>query len=120
MPVPPRTMVLLLALLLPTPPLQAAPGQSLLPSIPAGWRREHLEFPLDFAPELEFRGSEDLAFAPGMFTADSDSYFSYALALRLEGDVEVNEALLARFLETYYRGLCRAVGGERKLELDLG
>jgi len=96
----------------------AQAGPSLLPP-PAGWRAEHLEFPLDFAPEIELAGYEDLAFAPGMFVADSDSYFSYALALRLTGDVEVDEAFLDSFLERYYRGLCGAVGAERKLTLDL-
>lgn len=91
---------------------------SLLPPTPEGWRHERLEFPLSFAPELEFSGFEDLSFAPGMFVLDSDSYFSYALALRLDGDVEVDERMLAHFLETYYRGLCRTVAEERKVALD--
>ncbi len=99
-------------------PQGAEDAQGLLFPAPAGWRHERLEFPLEFAHELEFRGYEDLAFAPGMFAPDSDSYFSYALALRLEGDVPVDEAWLARFLETYYRGLCRAVAAERGIELD--
>lgn len=90
----------------------------LLPP-PSGWRPERLEFPLDFAPEIELRGFEELAFAPGMFVADSDSYFSYALAWHLEGDLAVDEAFLGSFLERYFRGLCRAVGAERKLTLDL-
>lgn len=94
-----------------------APG-TLLES-PPGWGRERLEFPLSFAPELAHAGFEELAFAPGMFAPDSDSYFSYALALRLEGELVIDEAFLDSFLETYYRGLCRAVAGERGLALDL-
>ncbi len=97
----------------------AARGEgALLPTVPQGWRREHLEFPLAFAPELDFEGIEELAFAPGMFEPASDSYFSYAFALRLAGDIEVDEALLTHFLETYYRGLCRAVAAERGLDRD--
>jgi hypothetical protein len=92
--------------------LQVAP---LLPPAPSGWRTERLAFPLEFAPELDYRGFEDLAFAPGMFTPGSESYFSYVLALRLEGDVLVDERMLTRFLATYYRGLCRAVAADRKL-----
>lgn len=87
--------------------------------VPQGWQGERLEFPLDFAPELEFRGVEELAFAPGMFRKDSDSYFSYALAIELEGDVAIDAPFLEHFLATYYRGLCRAVGESRKLALDL-
>lgn len=109
---------MLLAALSCVSPTFQEPG--LLPAPPAGWRTERLEFPLEFAPELDYRGVEDLAFAPGMFTPESDSYFSYALALRLEGDHEVDEAMLTRFLATYYRGLCRAVAAERKLERDAG
>lgn len=95
-------------------------SRALVP--PAGWRGEHLEFPLSFAPELPYRGSEDLAFAPGMFEPESDSYFSYAMALRLEdpagGAPDLDAPELAAFLETYYRGLCQAVAEGRKLELD--
>jgi hypothetical protein len=92
---------------------------SLLPPPPAGWRSERLSLPPDFAPELEWRGVEDLLFAPGMFAPDSDSYFSYVLALRIESELEVDESFLEDFLEKYYRGLCRAVGEERSLGLDL-
>lgn len=97
----------------------ALQADSLLPPAPSGWRHERLALPPDFAPELELRGVEDLLFAPGMFAPDSDSYFSYVLALRVEGELEVDESYLTRFLESYYRGLCRAVGEERKLTLDL-
>lgn len=110
-------MLALAALVLLALPQSGAKPSLLTP--PSGWRGERLEFPLDFAPEIELSGFEDLAFAPGMFVADSDSYFSYALALRLSGDIEVDEAFLDSFLERYYRGLCRAVGEERKLTLAL-
>ena len=40
----------------------------------------------------------------------SKRYFSYLLAIRLTGDVIVNESFVQSFLESYYRGLCKAVG----------
>ncbi len=86
--------------------------------VPEGWRHERIDFPLSFAPELEFRGFEDLSFAPGMFELNSSTYFSYALGLRLEGDVELGEAQLVHFLEGYYGGLYRAVAEGRKLPLE--
>lgn len=92
----------------------------LLPEGPKGWRSERLELPLDFAPELDLEGVEELRFAPGMFTPDSSTYFSYAFAIRLAGRHEVDEAFLESFLTTYYRGLCRAVGAERFPDLDPG
>ncbi len=80
-----------------------------LVEVPQGWKHERLELPPSFAPELEERGIEDLSFAPGMFKPESPSYFSYALALRFDAELEVDEGFLTRFLEAYYRGLYHAV-----------
>ena len=108
--------MLALAALVLSAPIQ---GSELLLAAPADWRRERLSFPLSFAPELALKGYEDLAFAPGMFSPGTESYFSYVLALRLEGDLEIDAAFLDSFLETYYRGLCGAVAADRKIELDV-
>ena len=83
--------------------LQSSPAvpAAILPPAPAGWRSERLTFPLDFAPAIDLSGIEDLRFAPGMFQPGSESYFSYALALHLEGDVEIDLAFLQRFLDDY-------------------
>lgn len=98
----------------------AAPQESkLLPETPADWRFERLDFPLSFAPDLEFEGFEELRFAPGMFDPDSDSYFSYVLAIRLEEEIDVDGEFLESFFDAYYRGLCRAVGEGQGLSLDL-
>ena len=106
-------LLVLLGAVLPQSP------QSLLPPTPDGWRYERLDFPLSFAPELAFEGFEELRFAPGMSDADSGSYFSYALAIRLEGDIALDIAFFESFLTPYYRGLCESVGASRQLDLDL-
>lgn len=106
-----------LALALFALPLATAPDE-LLPATPDGWRYERLDFPLSFAPDLGLAGFEELRFAPGMFDAESESYWSYALAVRLDGAPEVDAEFLQTFLEGYYRGLCEAVGEDRGLELD--
>jgi len=100
-------------------PLGAARADELLPATPEGWSFERLELPLSFAPDLELEGFEELRFAPGMFEPGSAGYFSYALALRIEGEVTVDEAFLRDFLARYYRGLCQAVGAGRPEGLDL-
>jgi hypothetical protein len=96
-------------------PQESAP----LLAAPEGWQTERIPFPLDFAPELDFRGVEDLAFAPGMFTKGADGYFSYALAIELEGEHVIDAPFVEHFFTTYYRGLCKAVGESKQLTLDL-
>jgi hypothetical protein len=100
--------------------LVAVPQESTpLLEAPAGWTTERIPFPLDFAPELAYRGVEDLAFAPEMFKKGAGGYFSYALALELEGEHEIDARFLENFFTTYYRGLCRAVGEPKGLALEL-
>ena len=111
-------MRLALALALAVLPNPAS-ADELLPATPEGWRFERLDFPLSFAPDLELAGFEELRFAPGMFEPAAAGYFSYALALRIEGDVLVDEAFLRDFLARYYRGLCAAVGADRPGGIDL-
>lgn len=96
----------------------AAPSD-LLPPLPDGWQREKIPLPLPFAPELDYAGREELAFAPGMFEPESSSHFSYALVIALEGDVRIDVPFLEHFLTLYFRGLCGAVAADRALELDL-
>lgn len=110
-------MLILLPLALAIPLAQAPQAPALLES-PTGWRTERIEFPLSFAPEIEWRGYEDLSFAPGMFVPGSDSYFSYAIAWRLEGEVALDEATLTRVLEAYYRGLYHAVAEGKNFTND--
>lgn len=88
-------------------------------SPPKNWRPERIPFPLGFAPDMKYRGFEELRFGPGMFQPGSKTYWSYGFFWWLEGKQKVNEATLKRDLEIYYKGLSKAVGGSRKLQLDL-
>ncbi len=112
---------LMLAVLAAAPPAQpsAQPQSELLPTTPGDWRFERIDFPLSFAPELKYEGFEELRFAPGMFKADSETYFTYIFAMKITSEVVLDAAALQSMLEAYYRGLCRAVGKDSKFEMDL-
>ena len=86
---------------------------------PEGWSKERMQFPLGFARDLDYRGAEELRFAPGMFKPEAGDYWSYAFMMWLEGSVSVDARSLERDLLKYYKGLCGAVGASRKLDLDL-
>ena len=83
--------------------------------IPSGWRGETIRFPLGFAPELPYRGVEELRFAPGFFDAAAPGFWSYAFVWSLEGDPPLTLPQLQADLRVYFVGLARAVA-EGKFE----
>ena len=82
------------------------------------WRSEIIELPPEFAPSLP-AGREELRFAPGMFEADSETYFTYAFVLSFAAGTALDPAALKAILDAYYRGLTRAVAESKKLELPI-
>ena len=76
---------------------------------PPDWRAETIPFPLDFAPKIPYVGLEELRFAPGMFTAGSDDFWTYAFVWWIEGDVRFDSETLSAQLIEYYEGLSLAV-----------
>lgn len=106
--------------LLAAPKAEPAQVTQRLLAVPAGWRTERIDFPLPFAPGLKYTGWEELRFAPGMFNAQSETYFTYAFVLRLDGCIEFDEAGLSHLLTEYYQGLCRHVAEGDKSKVDVG
>jgi hypothetical protein len=92
-----------------TPPRRGATPASFELPTPVGWKTETIPFPLDFAPSLSYRGTEELRFAPGFFKQGAEGFWSYAFVWYLEGDVPFTAAVLAQNLETYFNGLAKAV-----------
>lgn len=88
-------------------------------SSPADWRSERITFPLSFAPTIKYDGYEELRFAPGMFKPGSETYFTYAFFWWVKDRRTLTERVLKSQLEAYFKGLCREVGKERKLKIDL-
>ncbi len=95
-----------------------ARADDILPKTPEEWKYERIDFPLSFAPDITYAGFEELRFAPGMFNAKSETYFTYIFAMKLDGIHNVDAALLKDLLTKYYRGLCRAVWGEDEEKPD--
>ena len=81
--------------------------------IPDGWRTETLPFPLDFAPELEYEGLEELRFSPGMFTEIKVDFWSYAFIWWVPEGTHFDTEGLQTDLEQYFRGLTAAVAEAR-------
>lgn len=83
-------------------------------SVPEGWRGETIPFPLEFAPDIQRRGVEELRFAPGFFQPDAAGYWTYAFVWVVTDDGATDPGTLARELTTYFRGLTAAVAKDKK------
>tara|TARA_R110002096_G_scaffold112163_16_gene244495 strand:+ start:1156 stop:1755 length:600 start_codon:yes stop_codon:yes gene_type:complete len=82
------------------------------------WRGERIELPPGFARDLGWNGVEQIRFAPGMFKAEADDFFSYVLVFLLEPGSDVSETGLTRELLTYFKGLSTAVMKGKKQTVD--
>jgi hypothetical protein len=85
---------------------------------PAGWAKETIALPPAFAPDMKWKGTEELRFAPGMFKADAADFLSYALLFWLPDTAEIDAKTMERELLAYYRGLAAAVLKGKKQEVD--
>jgi hypothetical protein len=83
---------------------------------PEGWRTETIPFPLEFAPELDYEGLEELRFAPGMFKEGSADFWSYAFVWWVPEETGFETERLQTDLERYFRGLTTAVAEAREFD----
>ncbi|MDB5231357.1 MAG: hypothetical protein JWN76_2162 [Chitinophagaceae bacterium] len=72
---------------------------------PKGWNVEHIPFPIEFAPQILYKGFEDLRFTPGWESTASEEHWSYAFFWWLEGDQKIDTSVLQQNLKLYYTGL---------------
>jgi len=94
-------------------PRATASGDGFSWPVPAGWRKETIPFPLEFAPDLPHKGVEELRFGPGFSHPEEADFWSYDFVWRLDDDSAVDETTLADELTRYFRGLNMAVGGKK-------
>ena len=95
---------------------QEAPVIPFYMPLPEEWRSETIPFPLDFAPELDYEGLEELRFAPGMFDAEAQDFWTYAFVWWVPIDMEFTAESLGSDLLTYFRGLTKAVASARQID----
>ena len=95
------------------PPAVAAPAPGDRWPVPAGWKHETFPLPPDFAPDLPYRGTEDLRFMPGFPTPSAPDYWSYDFVWWVDQAPAFDATSLAATLTTYFQGLATAVGGDK-------
>lgn len=75
-----------------------------LPS-PTGWAEERFSLPPDFAPEIVYKGVEEVRFAGGWGDVKSEEHWSYCFLWWLEGTPKIDALTLQSSLKAYYTGL---------------
>jgi hypothetical protein len=73
--------------------------------IPKDWGIERFLIPISFAPQIPYKGVEDIRFAPGWGKVNSDEYWTYAFLWYLEGSPQIDASVIAGNLKAYYTGL---------------
>jgi len=87
-------------------------------NFPKGWDIERFLIPIEFAPQIPYKGVEDIRFAPGWGNAKSDEYWSYAFLWYLDGSPETTAEIVANNLKAYYTGLVGRNIEPRKIPAD--
>lgn len=72
---------------------------------PKEWDIERFSIPIDFAPQINYKGVEDVRFTPGWGDEKSEEYWSYAYLWWLEGEQKIDASILQQNLKAYYEGL---------------
>lgn len=78
--------------------------------IPKDWTIERFPVPVSFAPQITYKGVEDIRFTPGWGKVKSEDYWSYAFLWYLDGEVEMDSRIIERNLKAYYTGLVSVNG----------
>jgi hypothetical protein len=85
--------------------------------IPKDWTIERFPIPVSFAPQISYKGVEDIRFTPGWGKVKSDEYWSYAFLWYLDGEIEIDSKIIDSNLKAYYTGLIgingRSISGEK-------
>ena len=85
---------------------------------PANWQFERFALPPEFAPNIPYKGVEELRFSPGMFVKDSTTYFTYAFVAELDNVNSVSQDDIRNYLVNYFKGLCSSTAKQRHLSID--
>jgi hypothetical protein len=83
--------------------------------IPKDWAIERFPIPIGFAPQIPYRGVEDIRFAPGWGNVKSEEYWTYAFLWYLDNSPETDAKIIADNLKAYYTGLVEVNSDSAKI-----
>lgn len=87
-------------------------------SIPKGWTIERFLIPISFAPQIPYKGVEDIRFTPGWGNVKTEEYWTYAFLWYLDGSPKTDAKIIARNLKAYYTGLIEVNRESHKVPVE--
>jgi hypothetical protein len=78
------------------------------------WLKEIIKFPFGFAPQIEFKGYEDLRFAKNWSQPEGSEFFTYAFIWNINLHKLPTSQLIEENIKLYYDGLMEAVNKDEK------
>jgi hypothetical protein len=76
--------------------------------LPKGWSEEVFPIPINFAPAINYKGHEEIRFAPGWGDSTKTDYWSYAFLWCLDDNPNISDSVVESNLRYYYDGLIRS------------
>ena len=86
---------------------KAASAEYIL-SLPYKWTKEIFPIPINFAPQINYKGHEEIRFAPGWGDSTKTDYWTYAFLWCLDDDPNISDSTIENNLRYYYDGLIRS------------
>ncbi len=83
---------------------------------PEGWGKETIPFPIEFATDIPYVGTEEVRFTPGWGDSKSEEYWSYSFLWWINEDAATDAVSLSNHLKSYYSGLVGRNIIRRKIE----
>jgi len=81
------------------------------------WGKEVIRIPFWFAPEINYKGYEDIRFAPGWAKVDSTDFWTYAFAWDVNLETKPTSKLYEGHLKDYFDGLMKVVNKDKELSI---
>jgi hypothetical protein len=86
--------------------LSVAGAQTFEMPVPGEWKQtERIPFPIEFAPNIPYKGDEYLVFPPGWADVNSPEHWTYFFLWWIDKDSKLSVETLNRDFKEYYDGL---------------
>lgn len=79
----------------------------------ASWGKEIISMPIHFAPQIPYKGVEEIRFAPDWSKQDKDGFWSYVFVWDIDLNKELTATDLETYLQYYFDGLMHVVNKEK-------